>query len=126
MDVLDITDDYDLLTKEEKDWASYAHFGTFLGFVLPAPAFVFPLIIYFIKKDESEFVRQHAAHSFNFQISMIIVYIVLGIIAFITFGIGVIFVLAMVVVHIVVVIKAGLAAQKGDNYKYFFCINMLR
>ena len=50
-------------TADEKNIALLAHILTiFVGFIAP-------LVIYLVKKDESEFVRENAVESLNFQIS---------------------------------------------------------
>src|ERR1044072_5886003 len=58
-------------TSDEKTMALLAHV---LTFVFPLLA---PLVIYLIKKDESDFVRYHSRESLNFQITLIIVCIIL-------------------------------------------------
>src|SRR5690242_4163268 len=66
----DMQPDY-VPTSDEKTLALLAHILTFIAPILA------PLIIYLIKKNESEFVRWHAAESLNFQITMAIIFIIL-------------------------------------------------
>ena len=49
-------------------------------------AWIVPLIIFLVKKDESPFVREQARQSLNFQLTLIIAYIVADILAVITFA----------------------------------------
>ena len=48
-------------TEEERYWAMGAHGGALVGLWLGGfPAFIAPLVIYLVKKDESAFVADHA------------------------------------------------------------------
>jgi uncharacterized Tic20 family protein len=69
-----------LTPAEDKQWASFAHFGGILGF-LPA------LIIFLVFKDRGALTRQESKEALNWQITWIaaniILSIVLGILTFI-------------------------------------------
>src|SRR6476661_8639729 len=54
-------------TSDEKTMAILSHILTLIAPILA------PLIIYLIKKDESDFIRWHARESLNFQITVGIV-----------------------------------------------------
>ena len=56
-------------TSDEKTLALVCHIVTFVS------AFIAPLIIYFLKKDESSFVTSHAKESLNFQITVLLLVI---------------------------------------------------
>jgi uncharacterized Tic20 family protein len=56
------------ISEESKLWAMSAHLAIFAGFVYTPGSFVFPLIIYLLRKDEGAYVRKHAAHAVNFAI----------------------------------------------------------
>lgn len=79
-------------------------------------AFVGPLIIYFIKKDQSKFVANQAMQATIFQAAISIGYIIGVVLAFI--GIGVLVNMALWVVSIVFAIIGGMAANKGQLYSY--------
>ena len=51
-------------TQDEKNIALLCHVLTLVAW------FVAPLVIFLIKKDESEYIRSHAAESLNFQLSI--------------------------------------------------------
>lgn len=63
-----------LTPAEDKQWASFAHFGGILGF-LPA------LIIFLVFKDRGPLTRQESKEALNWQITWIAASIVLNIIA---------------------------------------------
>ena len=75
-----------------------------------------PLIIYLIKKDESQFVRENAKESLNFQLTMLLCYFVSGILAFIF--IGFVLIGLLVVADLVLVIVASIKASESKIYRY--------
>ena len=110
--------------KYERDWAMGAHLMTFLGFVFPFGNIVGPLIIYLAKREESEFVEDQAREAVNFQITVTIALIIAFILAFVVIGM---FMIPIIVIgNIVFVILAALAAQKGQRFRYPFCLRLLK
>ncbi|MFC9351691.1 MULTISPECIES: DUF4870 domain-containing protein [Terrabacteria group] len=98
---------------EDKQWATFAHLGGVTGFV---PA----LVIYLVFKDRGRFARQEAAEALNFQITIAAANLVCIVFSLIPF-IGLLFSLAMLglwVALIVFSILAGVAANKGEPYRY--------
>ena len=82
-----------------------------------------PLIMWLIKKDESEFVNDQGKEAINFGISVTIYLVVSGIL-FLIF-VGILTALATVVLHIVCCIIAGTRAGKGEYYRYPLTIRIL-
>ena len=105
--------------QDERMWSMLAHIGTILIGVLA------PLITYLMYKDRSQFVKQQSAESLNFQITMLIAYVVSWIITGITFGLLFFLPLLVWVANLIFVIMAGVAANKGENYRYPFSIRMV-
>ncbi|MBK4346594.1 DUF4870 domain-containing protein [Lacisediminihabitans changchengi] len=72
---------------EDRQWASFAHLGGILS-ILPS------LIIFLVFKDRGTFTRQESKEALNFQITILIAEIVLGIVGtilsvallFVTYG----------------------------------------
>lgn len=87
-----------------------------------------PLVIYLLKKDESPFVEDQAKEALNFHITVFFGYIVLGVVSFLPF-IGCIAsfgVLVLYVVGVVFSVLGGLAAQKGQVYRYPFALRLIK
>ncbi|HNP20662.1 MAG TPA: DUF4870 domain-containing protein [Panacibacter sp.] len=108
------TPDY-VPTSDEKTLALLSHILTFI-----AP-FIAPLIIYLVKKDESKFIAAHAKESLNFQITVIIICIVL----FITV-IGILLLWAIGLIASVLVIVATIKASEGKLYRYPFSLRLIK
>ena len=102
-------------TSDEKTTALLSHILTFIAPLLA------PLIIYLVKKDESKFVESHAKESLNFQITIIIICIVL----FITI-IGILLIWVVGILSLVWVIIATIRASEGKLYKYPFSIRFIK
>jgi len=83
-----------------------------------------PLIIWLIKKDQSPYVGEQAKEALNFQLTMLIGYIVSGLL-FIIF-IGVILYFVVLVASIVFGVKAAIAANKGEDFRYPFALRLIK
>lgn len=102
-------------TNDEKTLGLLAHIITVVS------TFIGPLIIYLLKKDDSEFVTHHARESLNFQITMFLVCAVL----FISI-IGILLVWVVGLVVLILVIIATIKASEGKLYKYPFTIRFIK
>lgn len=95
---------------DEKLWAVLVHvLGIFFSFI---PS----LIGYLVLKDRGPFIRQHTATALNFQLTMLIAYIVGSILTFVIIGIFII--IAAGVLIIVFSIIAAVKANQGQPYAY--------
>lgn len=116
------------LSQDDRVMAMLCHL---LGFFT---SFIGPLIIYLIKKDESPFVRHHAAQALNFQITIILiafVTVVVGILfMIITLGIGILLVIPLIlainICDIVFSIIGGVSAYGGKPYYIPLAIPFVR
>ena len=88
-----------------------------LSHILALVAHIFgPLIIYLVKKNESEYVTEHAKESLNFQITMIIcVFISIPLIFLI---IGIFLLVAIGIFSFICVIIASVKASDNKFYRY--------
>ena len=95
---------------DEKLWSILIHIG---GIVF---GFVAPLIGYLVLKDRGPFVREHSAAALNFQLTMLIAYVVGAITVLVVIGIFIL--MAVWVLTIVFSILAAVAANQGRYYTY--------
>lgn len=75
------------LTKHERNLAAIIHASTFSKFFIPFGNFILPLVLWTANKKEHAFVDHNGKQALNFQISLLLYSIVLGIIS-IPFFIG--------------------------------------
>ena len=94
------------------------HLSLFLGVGL-----ILPLIIYLVKKDESEKIAAHAREALNFHISILIY----GLISFVLCMviIGFLLMMAVAVLAVVLPIVAAVKASDGGFYRYPLCIRLV-
>lgn len=88
--------------------------------------FIVPLIIWLINKDKPEksWLTDQSKEALNFQITLLIVYII-GIILSVIL-IGALINLLAWIACIVFSIIAGLAANKGEAYRYPFALRLIK
>ena len=75
------------LTKHERNLAAAIHASMFSKFFIPFGNFILPLVLWTANKNEHKFVDYNGKQALNFQISLLLYSIVLGIIS-IPFFIG--------------------------------------
>lgn len=95
---------------DEKLWATLIHIGGIFFNFIPA------LVGYLVLKDKGPFIRAHATTALNFQITLLIAYIVGGILSIVVIGFFII--AAAYVLNIVFSIIAAIKANQGLGYQY--------
>lgn len=115
-------------------WAGGVHVAAFLTALLTSwsagiGGMVAALVVYFIKKDESAFIRAHAVEAFNFNFSMFVYSAVAVVFSIMTLGLGLIIViplaLILIVIWLVCTIQAASAGFDGKTYQYPLSIKLL-
>ncbi len=69
------------LTKHERNLAAVIHASTFSKFFIPFGNFILPLVLWTANKKEHAFVDANGKQALNFQISLLLYSVVLGIIS---------------------------------------------
>lgn len=125
-DPLDIFDEDAYSTKDERMWATFAHLGIVAGLVIPLGSILAPLIIWLVQKDKSGFIDEHAKEALNFQITMLIAFIISGILMLVI--IGFFLIIAVAIIDLVYSIIAATKANNGEPYKYpkNLCIQFIK
>ena len=94
--------------------------------------FLGPLIIWLVKKDEHPFVNDQGKEALNFQLALLIAYLVSGvlyvIISFVTCGIGAFLPLPLLVTvfQLVFGIMGAVKANNGEYYRYPLTIRFIQ
>jgi len=66
--------------KNHTNIATFIHLSTFSRFLIPFGNFLGPLVLWIINKDKSQFIDEHGKQALNFQISILIYSLVIGLI----------------------------------------------
>lgn len=115
-------------------WAGGVHVAAFLTALLTSwsagiGGMVAALVVYFLKKEESTFIRAHAVEAFNFNFSMFVYSAIAVVFSIMTLGLGLIIViplaLILIVIWLVCTIQAASAGFDGKTYQYPLSIKLL-
>ena len=123
------------MTSDERNWAMWAHLcgllwlfaGTGLLF-FPFGAFTLftllgPLIIWRSKRDTMPFAASQAKESLNFQITVWLLGLVFGVLAFVLIGFVFLWILGLI--NVILVIIASIQVHDGKPYRYPFCLRLI-
>ena len=110
--------------QEERTYAMLCHLAAFAGYIVPlVGSIVGPLVVWLLNKDQYPLVDDQGKESLNFQITMMIVGLIVGIVvgALTLIGIGcllwpVIGLLGIAV--LILIIMAAVQANQGVPYRY--------
>jgi len=104
------------ISQDEKTWGMLAHLSTLVGLIIPFGSVLGPLVVWLIKKDTMPFAAEQGKEALNFNITVLIAFIVSAILTIVLIG----FLLMLVVglAWLVLTILAALAANKGEAYRY--------
>lgn len=102
---------------DDRKWGAIAHLAALIGLLLPLGLVLGPLLVWFLKRDDSEFVNAQGKSALNFQLSILAISFVLILLstmirpllplAFVTGIAGLAF-----------AIMAGINVYKGKPFKY--------
>ncbi len=111
------------LSTDEKNMAMLGHLSALSGFIIPFANVIAPLVVWQLKKDTMPFAAEQAKEALNFNITMSIIGTVAAFSMLILIG----FVLLPIVAiaWLVFTIIAGIAASKGENYRYPFTLRLV-
>jgi uncharacterized Tic20 family protein len=108
----------------EKTLAMFCHLSALSVFIIPFGNFLGPLIIWLLKKEEYPLIDDQGKESLNFQISIFLYSLICLVLWFLFIGIPMMVVL--VLFAIIQVIKASMQANKGEKYRYPFCLRFIK
>jgi uncharacterized Tic20 family protein len=110
--------------EDERTWGMLAHLSAFAGFVLPFLGnAIGPLVIWLARREQSAFVAEQAKEALNFNISVLLGWVICAALTlvFVGFLLGVV----LFIYWIVATIVAGIKAGEGIRYRYPFSIRFV-
>jgi uncharacterized Tic20 family protein len=108
---------YETVTQDEKTFGMLAHL---LGII----SFIGPLVIWLIKKDQSSFVNENAKTALNFQLTILIAFLIGGVLQLILIGFLINGILT--VLNIILCVVNGMRAFNGTSPKYPFSFTFIQ
>ncbi|HUG32654.1 MAG TPA: DUF4870 domain-containing protein [Acidimicrobiia bacterium] len=118
---------------DQQTWRVLAHASAFIQF-LGVPSVVGPLIVWLLRRDDPV-VEPHARAALNFQLSLLIYFLLGGIVAFVAFvtiigipiaALVVIFLLVLLFLELLFALLATLAASRGELYRYPMTLELVK
>ncbi|HKJ45597.1 MAG TPA: DUF4870 domain-containing protein [Balneolales bacterium] len=108
----------------ERQWAMLCHLGALSGFIIPFGNIIVPAAIWVLKRDESALIDEQGKESLNFQISLMIYYIIAGILVIVI--VGIILLILLVIFQVVYIIKASIKVDEGESFRYPYTIRFFK
>ncbi len=109
--------DYSGLTPDEKTFGMLTHLSALLFLILPSFGNVIgPLVVWLLKKDQSEWIDRQGKESLNFQISITIYAILSGILVIVL--IGFLLLPLLFIFWLIFVIIASVKVSNGEEFHY--------
>jgi uncharacterized Tic20 family protein len=106
-------------TSDDKIWIILCHLSLLLGI-----GFIFPLIIYFVKKQDAPLTADHAKEALNFHISVYIYGFISFLLCFVFIGMLLLPIVALF--SIIFAIIAVIKAVDGQFYRYPLTIRLVK
>ena len=112
------------ISSDANQWSMFIHLSQFCGYLAPLAGFVVPIVLWQIKKDESDVIDKHGKIVANWILTELIYGLVFGLLCLILIGIPLIITLA--VLSIVFPIIGGIKANGGEVWPYPLSITFFR
>jgi uncharacterized protein len=119
--------------KDERNLAIGVHLGTLGTTIMTGGLFLpllVPLLAHIVLKDRSEHLSHHVRQQLNFQITLALVAIVSVIGSVVTFGVGLLVAIPLILfflgVELVASIKGAMAASRGEEYEFPFTFDFVK
>lgn len=118
---------------DQQTWRVLAHASAFVQF-LGVPSVVGPLIVWLLRRDDP-IVEPHARAALNFQLSLLIYFLLGGIVAIIAFvtiigipiaALVVVFLFVLFFLELFFALLATLAASRGELFRYPMSFELVR
>jgi uncharacterized protein len=112
-------------SSEEKTWAMLANLAGFLGIAFPVIGSILgPFIVWQLKGKDYPLVEDQGKEALNFQISMLIYFVISGVLVILL--IGLILLPLLVIFEFVVMLIAAYRANQGERYRYPLNIRFIK
>lgn len=110
--------------REECNWAVACHLSALAGFVLPLGSVLGPLVVWLLGRERSPYVDMQGKEALNFQLTMLVAYLIAAALVFIVIGIPLLVILATL--DLVLVIVAAVQAGSGVAWRYPISFPLVR
>jgi uncharacterized protein len=112
-------------SQDERTWGMLSHLSAFAGLLLPLIGNIAaPWGIWLARRDSSAFVASQAKEALNFNLSMVIAWLVCWALTYVFIG----FLLGIVlfVAWLALTLLAGIKASEGVDYRYPLALRLVK
>ncbi len=99
-----------------RSWAMLAHLSALSGYLIPFGHVIGPIIIWSFKREADPFIDTQGKEAINFQISITVYAVILGVLSILL--IGLILLPVLFLVHLIFIVIASVKANQGEVYRY--------
>jgi uncharacterized protein len=113
-------------SKSERQWAMGCHLIGLCGVVVPVPAagLIGTLILWLLKREEGAFIDEQGKEALNFQISLLIYFLICFLLMFI--AVGAFLFVPLGIFGFVCIIIATIKASEGTAFRYPASIRFIK
>lgn len=109
--------------REARMWAMWCHLGALSGFLgIPFGSILVPAVIWLTKRDSHPFIDENGRESLNFQVSLLLYFVVAAILCLVL--VGFLFLPVLYIGGLVLSIVAAIRANDGVPYRYPLTIRL--
>jgi len=111
------------VSSDERTWGSVVHASALVGLFVPFGNVLAPLVVWLIKREESEFVDANGKEALNFQITWTVL-LVLALLSVLV-GVGVLVAPIVALAWVVLVVLATVRASENEVYDYPLTVDLV-
>jgi uncharacterized Tic20 family protein len=110
--------------KDVNQQAMFIQLSAFAGYVIPFGTVIVPVILWVIWRDKDPYLNEMGREAVNFQLSMILYYIISFLLCFII--IGFLLITAAFIFHFTFIVIGAMQASRGASYRYPMVIRFIK
>lgn len=114
--------DYEV-TSDDRTWGILVHASALAGLVVPFGNILAPLVIWLVKREESQFVDENGTEVLNFQITWTVLLVVVALTILV--GVGVLLLPILGLVWLILVILGTVRASEEEVYDYPLTVDLI-
>lgn len=111
-------------SKDARTWGMACHLIALCGIIIPFGSVLGPIVIWVIKKNDDPFIDDQGKEAVNFQLTVLIAFIVSLIMMLVV--IGFLLMVVVAIYAIVMAIIASMKANEGVTYRYPYTIRFIK
>lgn len=109
--------------RDARMWAMWCHLGALSGFIgIPFGSILVPAVIWLMKRDSHPFVDENGRESLNFQVSLLLYFVIAALLCLVL--VGFLLLPVLYIGGLILSIVAAIRANDGVPYRYPFTIRL--